>query len=392
MRSNANILWLPAWYPGKIDFLPGDFTDRHARAVSERVNVSVLFVTKDPSMPHNRHCIEIEQNEGLTIYRGYYNCSAKLGLLSKIWSVKLHLSLLLQLYQLAKKEKGSFQLAHVHISLRQGLLAQWLKWKHKIPYVITEQNAWFMPVGDQHYTRSAALQKIISSNFKNAAAVHVVSNSLGLALKKKFKFIQDYTVIPNVVDTAIFYPLPRQTATLPITFFSVTSDVYHKNTDGVIRAFAAYLKQENKAVLEIAGPNYEPLVLLAEALKIGNAVSFLGATSYKEIAKKMQAADALIFFTRYETFGCVLAEALCCGTPVIASRIPVLEENLQDHENALFVTPEDEADLAKKMAEFSSKNHLFLRDSIATKASDKYNYTRVGDQFFEFYKTVVKEL
>lgn len=392
MRSKVNILWLPGWYPSKANFLNGDFTDRHAKAVSKKVNITVLYVAKDPSLAPNENYIEIEKAEGLIIYRGYYNNSSSLGMLSKLWSVRLHFKLLFELYKRATKEQGSFQLLHVHISLRQGLLAQWIKWKHKIPYVITEQNSWFMPVGNQYYPTSPVLQNIIRSNFKNAAAVHVVSSSLGLALKQKFDFIKKFTVIPNVVDTDIFFPIDRQSSPLSTNFFTITSDVYHKNTDGILRAFALYLKAGNKVRLEIAGPNYEGLVDLATQLSIEDSVHFLGAISYTEIAQKMQAADALIFFTRYETFGCVLAEALCCGTPVIASNIPVLQENLEDHTNALFVESENEAELAKKMEEFSTRKQSFSQAGIAKQARSKYHYDKVADEFYEFYKTVVPGL
>ncbi len=391
MRSNTNILWLPAWYPGKENFLNGDFTDRHARAISSKVNISVLYVSKDPALDPNRTCTEKEQTDGLTIYRGYYNTSAKGGIFARLHSLRLYFTLLFKLYNLAKIDQGSFQLVHVHISLRQGLLAQWLKWKHQIPYVITEQNSWFMPVGDQYYTRSPVLRTIIRSNFLNASAVHVVSASLGRALMQKFKFIKHFTVIPNVVDTTIFLPVhhPPEASN---TFFCITSDVYHKNTDGILRAFAMYLKNGNKGLLVMAGPNYESLSVLATQLFVEQHVKFLGPISYQEVAQNMQAADALIFFTRYETFGCVLAEALCCGIPVIASKIAVLEENLKELENALFVEPENEADLAEKMEVFSSQQYLFVPKSIARQAHDKYQYSKVGEDFLKFYKTILGEL
>ena len=392
MKRTANILWLPGWYPSKTDFLAGDFTDRHAKATSKNVNVTVLFVTKDPALANNTSCIEVERVEGLTIYRGYYNCSASLGYFSKLVSVRLHFKLLFRLYRLAKKEQGRFELLHVHISLRQGLLAQWLKWKHKIPYVITEQSSWFMPVGDKIYPRSLALQKIISSNIQNADALHVVSNSLGNALKQKFHFIKNFTVIPNVVDTNIFYPVLQKAITAQLNFFTVTSDVYHKNTDGILRAFAIYLKAGHSAVLDVAGPNFEPLVPLAGQLGISKSVNFLGALPYHLVAQKMQSAAALIFFTRYETFGCVMAEALCCGTPVIATKIPVLEENLEDHHNALFVEPENEADLALKMEEFTLGKYQFNKEAIARQAAARYGYNKAGDAFLDFYKTVLPGL
>ena len=383
--KNMRILWLPAWYPSKVDFLPGDFTHRHAEAVSKFVNVTVLYVTKDASLGNNRTAIEVINKNQLQIYRAYYNSPGGMGKLSKSWSVLIHFRLLLKLYNLAKKEHGDFHLAHVHISLRQGLLARWLKWKTGLKYVITEQNSWFMPVGNQFYPRSVLMQKMISSNFRNADAVHVVSQSLGHQLKLKFPFIKTFTIIPNVVDTNIFHFNKISTQNNSIHFFTTTGDIYHKNTDGIIRAFANFIKEGKEGVLHVAGPNANQLQSLAAELSVRHAVNFYGPIKYEEIAVKMQQADALVFFTRYETFGCVMAESLCCGTPVIASRIPVLEENLEELENALFVTPGDEAQLTKKMLQFAVIRSEFHNEQIASCAHLKYNYENIGKQFYNFY-------
>ena len=390
-KRKAHILWLPAWYPSKVDFLPGDFTHRHAEAVSKFVNVTVLYVTKDPSLSNNSSVVEVTIKGQLQIYRAYYNSGSGMGKLSKIWSVVIHFRLLFKLYGLSILEHGGFRLAHIHISLRQGLFAQWLKWTIGLKYVITEQNSWFMPVGNQFYPRSLLMQKMISSNFKNADAVHVVSQSLGHQLKLKFPFIKTFTTIPNVVDTNIFHHKKLSTQSRPVHFFTITGDIYHKNTDGIIRAFADFIKQGNEGVLQIAGPNANQLTSLVAELSIDHAIKFFGPLKYDEVAIQMQQADVLIFFTRYETFGCVMAESLCCGTPVIASRIPVLEENLEEFKNTLFVPPEDEAQLTKKMIQFVVVNSEFNKDQIADTAQEKYNYENIGKQFFDFYSRILKE-
>ena len=42
-----NILWLPSWYPNKLQPYNGDFIERHALAASGLNRIKVLFVVKD---------------------------------------------------------------------------------------------------------------------------------------------------------------------------------------------------------------------------------------------------------------------------------------------------------------------------------------------------------
>lgn len=385
MSTRSKILWLPGWYPSRTDFLDGDFTERHAKAASIFNTIVVLYVKKDKEMKNGSTFIDVKEENNITTYIAYYNAVNYLGFLSKIISVCIYYKMLFKLYNIALKRFVSFDLVHVHISLRQGLLAQWILFTKKIKYVITEQNSWFMPGDSGNYTRSFLLRIIISTNFKNAKSIHVVSDALGKQLKIKFPFIFDYHVIPNVVDTDIFNLEKTNSKKLSLNFFAINGNVYHKNTDGIIRAFAEYLTTGPKAVLHIAGSKNDHLVDLVHHLGIKECVVFYGFISNKKVAEIMKSVDLFIFFSRFETFGCVFAEANCCGVPVIASDIAVLRENLLEGENALFVNSEDEKALSERLIYFSKNSHLFNSEAISANAIDLYSYEAVGRKLQQFY-------
>ena len=389
MQKQNSILWLPGWYPSRVDFLSGDFIERHAKAASKFNYIIILFVVRDIQMRPGTFNIEVKGCENMTSYIGYYNSTNKFGITGKIISVIKYFLLLNKLFKIIQKKFNHFDLIHVHISLRQGLFAQWLYFRRKIKYVITEQNSWFMPADKISYPKSFLFKEIIRRNFKYAQAIHVVSERLGKELQSKFPFITNYYVIPNVVNTDIFFYKPTNKSDLSLNFFAINGNLFHKNIDGIIRAFANFLKTGEKAILHIGGNENALLVALVKQLNLAKNVIFYGLINNKKVAEIMQQSDAFIFFSRFETFGCVLAEANCCGVPVIASNLEVLKENLQQDENALFVLSEDEKSLTEKLIFFAKNNNFFVNEQIALVACAKYNFTTVGKNFLLFYRSVL---
>ena len=71
----------------------------------------------------------------------------------------------------------------------------------------------------------------------------------------------------------------------------------------------------------------------------------------KDLVVLIQGARFLIWPSEgyYETFGLVAVEAFACGTPVVASRIGVMEEIVEEGRTGLLFTPGDAQDLAAKM-------------------------------------------
>jgi glycosyltransferase involved in cell wall biosynthesis len=392
MNERLKILWLPAWYPSKIDFLNGDFVQRHASAVSKYADVIVLFAIKDTSLFNVNTKVDIEEENGLFVYKGYYNTSTKNKIFKKIFLPFIYFKLFFKLYQIVEKRHGNFNLVHIHVSLWQGLLALWLKFTKQINYVITEHNSWFMPLGNINFTKNYLLKLIIKANFKYASAVHVVSKNLGNELLKKYSTIKAFSVIPNVVDNNLFFYAKNINKNLKTNFLAINgSNLFQKNTDGIIKAFSTLMRKEYDVMLHIIGPNDGELKKMINELNLNDNVKFYGAISNNAVAKLMQDTDAFIFFTRFETFGCVMVEALCCGKPVIASRLDVLQENLDENINALFVESENEKDLTEKLIYFANNKDKFDNTKIAEDATTKYNFDKVGRDFLAFYNTVLKK-
>ncbi len=92
----------------------------------------------------------------------------------------------------------------------------------------------------------------------------------------------------------------------------------------------------------LAHPTFAPVVAPTDA-----TVRRLGFVSDEDLRALLTGAAALVYPTRYEGFGLPPLEAAACGTPALASDLPVLHESAGSA--ATFVPPGDVAAWAEAM-------------------------------------------
>jgi glycosyltransferase involved in cell wall biosynthesis len=85
-------------------------------------------------------------------------------------------------------------------------------------------------------------------------------------------------------------------------------------------------------------------------LGIGDRVTVVGRVGEDELVRWYRRAQALVSPSLYEGFGLPAAEAMACGTPVIATSAGALPEVVADGETGVIVRPADERALADAMA------------------------------------------
>lgn len=104
-------------------------------------------------------------------------------------------------------------------------------------------------------------------------------------------------------------------------------------------------------IVIIGGGSDDREHLVAQAARDGLAtVHFKGQLPREQTLAAIKKARFLIFASEwYENFPVTLVEAFACSTPVICSRIGVMEEIVADGRTGLFFTPGDPDDLARKV-------------------------------------------
>ncbi len=127
----------------------------------------------------------------------------------------------------------------------------------------------------------------------------------------------------------------------------------HKNLPRLLHSYSALERGLRARVpLVLAGMDEEhrpPLLRLAGTLGIADQVKFPGMIDDHDLPSLYSGAAALVLPSLVEGFGLPALEAMCCGTPVIASNRAAIPEVVR--EAGILFDPEDVPSMARAMAQ-----------------------------------------
>jgi glycosyltransferase involved in cell wall biosynthesis len=384
------ILWLASWYPTRLDPLTGDFIERHAQAASQLDDVWVFHVVKDNSGHQKTNCF-VETKTYHAHCRAsicYYRTgNSPFSFWEKLRSNWLYLRHYRRMIRSYIREQGKPDLIHVHIALKAGIPALLAKWFYGIPYVVSEQWTGLCPEAKPNLDQQPFLfRQAWKWVMRGASGWTAVSDYLGRAIQGRFA-LSPCRVIPNVVDTRLFYPGPA--APGPFRFIHISLLNYQKNPELLLEA-TAKLREISRMPFRLVVVGHWPpqLKQLAEKLALLPILDLIEPCPQLQLADQMRQCHTLILCSRFETFGCVIIEANACGLPVIVSDIPVLRENTQPGVTGVLVPPGRANALAEAMRGIMEDDNAFDSPGIVRLTGDKYSYPPVAASFHEFYETI----
>jgi len=385
------ILWLPAWYPNKTAPFDGDFIQRHAMAVSLYHAVRVIHVVrdKDGSITKNVKTERFRNGnlEEQIVY--YYSPALRIGIADKMLSTLRYSRHYQDAIKSMIREEGIPACAHVHVAGKNGLIALWLKKKFNLPFVITEHWTVYLPGAVPAFNQLGRFfSKIWKQLMKETVGLSVVSHFLGEAMRTVQTGL-DYTVIPNVVDTSIFFPAAKKESTVT-RFIHISGLGYQKNPEAILQALALVKKANPLFSLAVFGPHNDALQAMTAQMELEKEIQFYNEVPQKELAAFLRQSDALILYSRYETFGCVLIEANACGVPAIVSDIPVLHEIIEEGVNGFFAAEGNPSALAQQLLQFMESRPPISGEAMAAMTKEKYSYEKIGRMFSVFYAGALK--
>lgn len=384
--SMIRALWLASWYPSDFSAQNGDFIQRHAQAVSAFASVHVMHVVGYGDMQHSLKVTTNKQHRLIEEIIYYKKKKSNPG--SRLVSVYKYFSLYKRFIRKYIRTHGKPNVVHVHVSMRAGILALWMKRKYNIPYVVTEHWTVYTDEDPENfYKKNFVFRYFAKKVFKYASAVLPVSNNLGKNIRRMVVNVP-FIKVANVVSNNFFYEkIPDSNR--PFTFLHVSSLLEIKNPKGILHAYKKLLQKEKSVLLKMVGKNRDDLIIYAEALSIPkDKIIFTGEISNHDVAEEMQNADAFILFSKSENAPCVITESLCCGVPVIAANVGGVSE-LIDESNGILIPANDEQALSDAMKNMIHNYANYKRGAIAKQASALYNYATIGRQIVDIYEQVL---
>lgn len=159
----------------------------------------------------------------------------------------------------------------------------------------------------------------------------------------------------------------------------------------LLESFAAMRSSVPDAVLALVGdgPERPATERRAEQLGVDASVRFLG--NRHDVPDLLTVADVFVFASESEGFGLAVLEAMAASKPVVAFRLPAIEEFASDGESALLVERGDVASFANAVEKILGDPALGVRLGCAGRAivESRFPADAVARTFEEVYETVL---
>lgn len=204
-------------------------------------------------------------------------------------------------------------------------------------------------------------------------------------------------VTPGVSEA--YEPLPasqvaafRQRKELPQSFILHVGTLQpRKNIPTLLEAVARLSRPEVPLVL-VGGKGwiYEDIFARVEALGLTGQVRFAGYVEDAELPLWYNAAAVLAFPSLYEGFGMPVADALACGTPVVAAATSSLPEAGGDV--ALYFEPRDANELTERLRQALDDPAVRHKARTAGPAhAARFSWARSGAELAAVYQRASAE-
>lgn len=360
-----------------------------ARLLRGRADVEVLTTSVDPALP--RH----DRVDGVAVTR------IRVDVRSAISKARAFRRMSIDLVRLVRR----CDIVHIHGYSTKNVLVTIIAKLFRKPVVMSLHTAGFDEPAAIERQGSLALWAFLSADLYLCVSRGLVDTYLAAGLPA-----EKIRLVPNGIDVNRFQPasgaeqaVERQQLGLPpdrpvivcVGFFSAD-----KQPRVLFDAWLSLPPRDPAPTLLFVGATKSPYFeidgriadhMQADAVRVGlsDRLRFAGVTH--EVAKYLRAADIYVLPSKREGLPVALLEAMACGLPCIASRLPGSTDAVIEHDvNGLLTPPGDVASLAASLSRLLADPALGQRLGAAARATilHRYSSADIADRWLEAYDLI----
>jgi len=375
-----------------------------------------IHVIAGPPYPTPPEGVELHKLEGLNLYEtnGFSLLSSPLRMFTPInlyEAAAVHVGMFpdiftfsmrayLKLRDLMSRER--FDIIHDNQTLGYGLL---LAKSLGVPIVATihhpisidmaaslaEVKSWLTRFRRTIFYSFLIMQGVVSRRMDR---VVMVSKASAEDTIRAFKLREDRVrIVHNGIDTGIFRRLDHvEKEPNSLVIVGKTEDK-KKGVPFLLKA-VQLLKDDVDVkvnVVGIQGPDDGYRTKLVQELGIGDRVTFTGQIGADELVRLYSSAEIAVTASLYEGFGLPAAEAMACGTPVIATRAGALPEIVGEYGTGILVPPADPPALAAAIKRLLADRPLRQRmgEAARKRIEESFSWEVAAGKTLEVYEEVL---
>lgn len=368
------ILHITNWYPSEPTPLSAKWIQNHIKALSP-YTINVVFHVE---IRKGRLRILNGENEPNYFYWILY-------LPFTAWRVFEIISFSKILFIILQNKRRKFDIINFHIAYPNCTYINIIRKLVKCPIIITEHwSGYHFNFNIPDPKKRKRIQRIYDNNIP----VITVSRSLMKDIKNFSGARFPGYIIHNIVDTNIFnYSSFNNKSD---SFLMISQWKWPKDPFTVVKAWKLLIEQLPNAVLKIGGygQQYDQLKEMILDLELQKNVFLIGLLNSHQIVQELHQSRAFIHCSEYETFSVVCAEALCCGTPVIANEVGGIKEYVDDS-NGILVKENNPDSFFTSILEFVDISERFDRKEISREAIAKFSEKKIGKDYYSALTEVI---
>lgn len=221
-------------------------------------------------------------------------------------------------------------------------------------------------------------------NLKNATTITTVSQYTAKCAKEAFN-IKNINVIYNGIDTNIFFPnnsIINSNKDLNFKLLFVGNSSVRKGFD-LLPKIMEKLGDPYQLFYTSDAENYHPLPQ--------NMIQLEHQKTAEDLASIYREMDALLFPSRLEGFGLVVAEAMACGLPPIIANSSALPELVTQNQSGMICEKDNIDNFVESIKRL--KENQILQEYISINASqtiqNQFNFKDMIRSYIKIYQSII---